>query len=78
MVRVIDYGLSSLGSSPFQGLRIVFLGNTLYCYSASLLLGVETGTEKFSFWNNPAWTNIPSRDKCNATDTGIYCDCMDY
>ena len=36
MVRVLDSGLSGLGSGPGWGHCVVFLGKTLYCHSASL------------------------------------------
>ncbi len=40
MVRALDSGLSCPGSSPDRGQRVVFLGKTLYSYSAPLRPGV--------------------------------------
>ena len=43
MVRTLDSGLRSPGSSPGQGHSVVFLGKTLYSQSASLP-DVQMGT----------------------------------
>ena len=40
MVSALDYGVSSLGSSPGREHCVVFLGKTLYSRSASLYPGV--------------------------------------
>ena len=53
MVSALDSGLSGLGSSPGQGHRVVFLGETLYSHSASLHSGVQMGTSK-NAGGNPA------------------------
>ena len=53
MVSVLDSGSSSPGSSPDQGHCDVFLGKTLYSYSASLHPGVQMGTSKCA-GGNPA------------------------
>ena len=46
MVSALDSGLSGLGSSPGRGHCVVFLGKTLYSYSASLHPGVQMDTRK--------------------------------
>jgi len=46
MVNTLASGLSSLGSSPDWGHRVVFLGKTLYFHSASLHPGVQMGSSK--------------------------------
>ena len=53
MVSALDSGLSGLGSSPGRGHCVVFLGKTLYSYSASLHPGVQMGTSKYAR-GNPA------------------------
>ena len=53
MVSALDSGLSGLGSSPGCGHCVVFLGKTLYSYSASLHPGVQMGTSKYAE-GNPA------------------------
>ena len=53
MVSVLDSGSGGPGSSPGQGLCVVFLGNTLYSHSASLHPGVQMGTSKYA-GGNPA------------------------
>ena len=40
MVSALDSGVSSPGSSPGQGHRVLFLGKALYSHGASLHLGV--------------------------------------
>ena len=37
MVSVLDSGASGLGSSPGRGHCVVFLGETLYSHSASMI-----------------------------------------
>ena len=53
MVSALDSGLSGPGSSPGRGHCVVFLGMTLYSYSASLHPGVQMGTSKYA-GGNPA------------------------
>ena len=53
MVSTLDSGLSGPGSSPGRGHCVVFLGKTLYSYSASLHPGVQMGTSKYA-GGNPA------------------------
>ena len=51
MVSALDSGLSGPGSSPGRGHCVVFLGKTLYSYSASLHPGVQMGTSKYAGGN---------------------------
>ena len=53
MVSALDSGLSGPGSNPGRGHCVVFLGKTLYSYSASLHPGVQMGTSKYA-GGNPA------------------------
>ena len=53
MVSALDSGSGVLGSSPGRGYCVVFLGKTLYSYSASLHPGVQMGTSKYA-GGNPA------------------------
>ena len=53
MVSSLDFGSGGQGSSPGQGHCVVFLGKTLYSYSASLHPGVQMGTSKYA-GGNPA------------------------
>ena len=53
MVSALNSGSSSPGSSPGHGHYVVFLGKTLYSYSASLHPGVQMGTSKYA-GDNPA------------------------
>ena len=53
MVSALDSGSSCSGSSPDRGHCVVFLGKTLYSYSASLHPGVQMGTSKYA-GGNPA------------------------
>ena len=53
MVSLLDFGSGGPGSSPGQGHCVVFLGKTLYSYSASLHPGVQMGTSKYA-GGNPA------------------------
>ena len=46
MVSALDSGLGGPGWSPGRGHYVVFLGKTLYSYSASLHPGVQMGTSK--------------------------------
>ena len=46
MVSLLDFGSGGPGSSPGQGHCVVFLGKTLYSYSASLHPGVQMGTSQ--------------------------------
>ena len=46
MVSALDSGASAPGSSPGRGHCVVFLGKTLYSYSASLHPGVQMGTSE--------------------------------
>ena len=41
---------SGLGSNPGRGHRVVFLGKTLYSYSASLHPGASMGTGERKCW----------------------------
>ena len=54
MVSALDSGSSGPGSSPGRGHCVMFLGKTLYSYSASLHPGVQMGTGKFNAGGNPA------------------------
>ena len=58
MVSALDSGLSGPGSSPGRGHCVVFLGKTLYSYSASLHPGVQMGTSKYA-GGNPAMDQHP-------------------
>ena len=53
MVSSLNFGLGGLDSSPGRGHCVVFLGKTLYSYSASLHPGVQMGTSKYAE-GNPA------------------------
>ena len=53
MVSALDSGLSGPGLSPGRGNCVVFLGKTLYSYSASLHPGVQMSTSKCAE-GNPA------------------------
>ena len=53
MVSVLDSGSGGPGSSLGWGHCVVFLGKTLYSYSASLHPGVQMGTSKCA-GGNPA------------------------
>ena len=53
MVSALDSGSGGPGSSPGRGPCVVFLGKTLYSYSASLHPGVQMGTSKYA-GGNPA------------------------
>ena len=53
MVCALDSGSGGPGSSPGRGYCVVFLGKTLYSYSASLHPGVQMGTSKYA-GGNPA------------------------
>ena len=71
MVSALDPRLSRLDSSPGWGHCVVFLGNTLNSYSASLQPRVQTGTSELSGEPNKLrgsdlqWTSIPSRGSRN-------------
>ena len=54
MVNALGSGSSSPGSSPGHGHCVVFLGKTLYSYSASLYPRVQMGTGELSAGGNPA------------------------
>ena len=58
MVSVRDSGSSGPGSSPGRGHCVVFLGKTLYSYSASLHSGVQMGN---MLGVTLRWTGIPSK-----------------
>ena len=53
MVSVLNSGSRGLSLSPGRGHCVVFLGKTLYSYSASLHPGVQMGTSKYA-GGNPA------------------------
>ena len=55
MVSVLVPGASSTGSSSGRGHCVVFLGKTLNSHSASLHLGVETGTGDLLGKPNKLW-----------------------
>jgi len=59
MVSVLVSGSSSLGLSPGWGHCVVFLGKTLYSYSASLHPGIYMGTRKFNAGGNPVMDQLP-------------------
>ena len=70
MVRVLDFRLSGLSSSPSQGHCAVFLGklNTLYSHSASLSwLGGGGGVLSVYFWE---------RVRCWDSETLALCQTM--
>ena len=58
MVSSLDFGSGGPGQSPGQGHCVVFLGKTLYSYSASLHPGVQMGTSKYA-GGNPAMDQHP-------------------
>ena len=54
MVSALNFGASSLGSSPGREHCVVLLGKTLYSHGASLHPGVQMGTGEFNAGGNPA------------------------
>ena len=58
MAGALDSGLSGPGLSPGWGHYVVFLGKTLYSYSASLHSGVQMGTNKYA-GGNPVMDKYP-------------------
>ena len=54
MAGTLASGSSGPGSSPGREHRIVFLGKTRYCHSASLHPGVKMGTSELSAGGNPS------------------------
>ena len=55
MVSSLDFGSGGPGQSPGQGHCVVFLGKTLYSYSASLHPGVQMGASQ----GNPGMDQHP-------------------
>ena len=54
MVSELVSGSTGTGSNTVRGHCVVFLGNILYSYSASLHPGVKMGTSVFNAEANPA------------------------
>ena len=54
MVSALHSGADALGSSPCRGHCVVFVGKTLYSYSASFYPGVSMGTGEYNAGDNPA------------------------
>ena len=54
MVSALHSGADALGSSPCRGHCVVFVGKTLYSYSASFYPGVSMGTGEYNAGYNPA------------------------
>ena len=65
MVSALDSGASGPGSSPGRGQCVVFLGKTLYSYSASLHPGVYMGP--CYLLGKPNKNSIPSRESRNTS-----------
>jgi len=73
MVSALVSGSSGLGPSPGRGHCVVFLGKTLYSYSACLHPGVEMGTGELNAGGNPAMD--PSRGGGGSRNTPIVTSC---
>jgi len=61
MVSALVSRSSGPGSSHGRGHCVVFLGKTLYSYSASLYTRVQMGTGELVLGVNLQWTSISSR-----------------
>ena len=59
MVTALFSRASSLGSSPGQGHRVVFLSKTLYTHGVSPYPGAQMGTSEFNPGSNPAMVEHP-------------------